>query len=85
MKMTDGLLQQSSAACYYETSVSFNETTQRYIPEGYHIHTHHHENLEYYEECYIHPYNTHLRTLLYLCTISVSTCFDVFLTHVITK
>jgi len=29
-----------------EMSVYSNETTQRYIPEGFHLHTCHHENLK---------------------------------------
>jgi hypothetical protein len=33
------------AVCTSETSVSSNETTWCYIPEGSHLHTHHHENL----------------------------------------
>jgi hypothetical protein len=30
-----------------ETSAYFNETTQHYIPEGFHLHTHHHKNLKF--------------------------------------
>jgi hypothetical protein len=33
------------AACTSETSVYFNETTRRYIPEGSNIHTRRRENL----------------------------------------
>jgi hypothetical protein len=29
-----------------ETSLYSNENMQRYIPEGSHIHSHHHENLK---------------------------------------
>jgi hypothetical protein len=31
----------------YETLFYFNETTRGYIPESYHLHTHHLENLKY--------------------------------------
>jgi hypothetical protein len=30
----------------FETSVYFNETKQRYIPEGFHLQTRRHENLK---------------------------------------
>jgi hypothetical protein len=30
----------------FETSVCFNETTRRYIPGGYYLHTRHRENLK---------------------------------------
>jgi hypothetical protein len=33
-----------------ETSVYFNKTTQRYISESCHLHTHHHNNLESHME-----------------------------------
>jgi hypothetical protein len=32
------------AVCSSETWVYFNETTQHYIPESYHLHSHHLEN-----------------------------------------
>jgi hypothetical protein len=32
-----------------ETSVDFNETTRRYIPDGCHLHTRRHENLKSHE------------------------------------
>jgi hypothetical protein len=34
------------SVCTSETSVYFNETSHLYIPEGCHIHTHHHDDMK---------------------------------------
>jgi hypothetical protein len=36
-----------------ETSVSFYQTTLRYIPEDSHFHTRRHENLISHQECFV--------------------------------
>jgi hypothetical protein len=33
-----------------ETSVYFNETTERYIPDGCHLHTRRHDSLKYHDD-----------------------------------
>jgi hypothetical protein len=35
-----------------ETSLYFNDTTRRYIPQGCHLHTRRHENLKYHKKCF---------------------------------
>jgi len=41
------------AVCTSETSVNFNETTTRHIPENSKLHTRHRENLKSYGLCLI--------------------------------
>jgi hypothetical protein len=36
-----------------ETSVYFNETTRRYIPEGCHLHTRRRKNLKFHKRDYV--------------------------------
>jgi hypothetical protein len=52
------------AVCICETSVYFDDTTRRYIPEGCHILTRHSENLKYHLTHYV---NNILNYELTLC------------------
>jgi hypothetical protein len=40
------------AECISETSIYFNETTRRYVPEGYILHTRRRENLKFRYFCF---------------------------------
>jgi hypothetical protein len=54
----------------YETSVYYNETTRRNIPEGYHLHARRRENLNSHFICLYTTSRYFLLTLVYFSSVS---------------